>query len=333
MGIAWFGGFGPGALATVLAAIASNYFFTDPFYKFHFDDPAERWRSVLFMGEGLFISILCDKLMRARRRAEASEQAARILERRILEVTEAEQGRIGRDLHDGLGQHLTGVAFLSRLLTRHLVAKQIPEADEATKIEQLVNKAVTWTRTLAAGLSPVEIDSGGLPSALRQLGLSTESIFPTRCAVRCPERLPPLPAWVPTHLYRIAQEAVNNAVKHANASHLWIELTPRAGERQLVLTVRDDGVGLPQQPGRTGGMGLQTMDYRARIIGGTVDVRRGEAGGTVVTCTCPTAASSGAAAIQPAALGESLGGAVRSTERKSSPSRSDVAPPNEVAQP
>src|SRR3954451_25104427 len=113
MGIAWFGGFGPGALATVLAAIASNYFFTDPFYKFHFYDPAERWRSVLFMGEGLFISILCDKLMRARRRAEASEQAARRLERRILEVTEAEQGRIGRDLHDGLGQHLTGVAFLS----------------------------------------------------------------------------------------------------------------------------------------------------------------------------------------------------------------------------
>ncbi len=314
MGAAWFGGFGPGALATVLSALASNYYFKPPYNEFDFADPSQRWRLAVFMAEGVFISLLCDMLSRARRRAEASELAARKLERRILEVSEAEQRRIGHDLHDGLGQHLTGVAFLSRLLTRHLAVRGVPETEEATKIEQLVNKAVTWTRTLAAGLSPVEIDAGGLPSALRQLGLNTESIFPTRCAVRCPEKLPSLPGWVPTHLYRIAQEAVNNAVKHANGSHLWIELAPRDDGRRLVLSVRDDGVGIPDQPGRHGGLGLQTMDYRARIIGGSVVVRRGEAGGTVVTCDCPTS--------MPGASNAAL--SVRGTDPITSPPRSDV---------
>jgi nitrate/nitrite-specific signal transduction histidine kinase len=120
---------------------------------------------------------------------------------------------------------------------------------------------------------------------------------------------------------------VNNAVKHANASHLWIEITPR-GDGQLVLIVRDDGVGLPDRPAQFGGMGLQTMVYRARIIGGTVDVRRGESGGTVVTCTCPTAVTSASHAT--AGAPESSTAPVRAGERKPSTSRTDIA--NEVPQ-
>ena len=293
-----YGGLGPGLVSTVFAAACSEFFLMQPAFRFEVR-PDQAFRVLLFLGEGVFVSVICAMLKSARRRAEASAAEARALEREVVEISDHEQRRIGHDLHDGLGQHLTGIAFIGRLLGRRLAARGAAEAEDARRIEELMQKAIAWTRDLAAGLAPVEARAEGLPDALRELALNAEEIFKVPCAFRL--SLPPgdTRAALPepaaaTHVYRIAQEAVSNAIRHGRASHVWIGLSAEPG--RCVLTVRDDGVGVPERAAREGasdGMGLKTMAYRSRIIGGSLDVRRGEDGGTVVTCTLPVGPGTG----------------------------------------
>ncbi len=217
------------------------------------------------------------------------------LEKAILEAGGREQRRIGQDLHDGLGQHLTGIAFMSKVQEQKLAEKSLPEAAGAAKIVELVNEAIYTTKQLARGLLPVLSDSHGLMSALQQWASEVEELFRIECRFECDDPVLIPDDAVANHLYRVAQEAVHNAIKHGRAKHVVISLI--AGQDEAVLKVQDDGSGIPDavnnQPGanQTGpnqsGMGLRIMNYRAAMIGGRLRVERAAPSGTLLTCVFP----------------------------------------------
>ena len=207
------------------------------------------------------------------------------LEKEILEISDREQQRIGQDLHDGLCQQLAGIELMSQVLEQKLAAKSRSDAGRVGEIARHVREAIGQTRLLARGLSPVTIESEGLMSALQELAINTEKMFRVVCVFECePPVLVHDPA-VATHLYRIAQEAVSNAIKHGKARRIVIRLRD-AGERNVLL-VKDDGVGLPKVLPKTKGMGLHIMRYRAGMIGGAFMVERDLDGGTSVVCSVP----------------------------------------------
>ncbi|HTK40318.1 MAG TPA: PAS domain S-box protein [Gemmatimonadales bacterium] len=207
------------------------------------------------------------------------------MEKAILEISAREQRKIGRDLHDGLGQHLTGIAFMSKVLERKLAADGSPEAVEVEKIVRLVNEAIHKTRELARGLLPVVSDSDGLMSALKRWTGEVEDLFRIPCRFECSEPVRITDVNVATHLYHIAQEAVNNAIKHARATELIVSLGRPKGVGML--EVEDNGIGLPDERQGHAGLGLHIMSYRANMIGGSLELRRGVHGGTVVSCRFP----------------------------------------------
>jgi PAS domain S-box-containing protein len=207
------------------------------------------------------------------------------LERALLEISAREQRRIGQDLHDGLGQHLTGIAFMAKVHEAKLAEKQMDDAADAGKIVRLVNEAIHKTRELARGLLPVVADEQGLMSALQLWAAEVEDLFGISCRFDCETAVLIHDDVMATHLYHIAQESVNNAMKHGHARNLLIRLT--ADEGWGALTITDDGAGIPEQRSGSQGMGLHIMSYRAGMIGGRLEVRRGAACGTVVHCMFP----------------------------------------------
>jgi PAS domain S-box-containing protein len=215
----------------------------------------------------------------------------RRLEREVLEVGSQEQRRIGQDLHDGLCQHLTGVAFALEVLGNKLGARAAPETPGIRKIAELVDQAISQARELARGLQPVMLEAVGLVAALTELSEKVEGLFRISCLFVCDGPVLVHDNAVATHLYRITQEAISNAVKHGKAKTVVIDLAADRGELRLKIT--DDGVGLGNAPGDGKGIGLQTMEYRARLIGGTFDVLPGESGGTTVVCTVPLISEAG----------------------------------------
>ncbi|MGD0544377.1 MAG: PAS domain S-box protein [Candidatus Acidiferrales bacterium] len=207
------------------------------------------------------------------------------LEKGILEVSAREQRRIGEDLHDGLGQHLTGIAFMSKVLESKLYDKSLPESGDAAKIVNLVNEAINKTRELSRGLLPVVSDAHGLMSALARYAEEMQDLFKITCRFECSTSVLVYDVNVATHLYHIAREAVNNAIKHGRPSHVVIGLSAENGEGTL--SVQDDGAGISEIPGDHTGMGLNIMSYRANMIGGSLDVRKNFTGGTTVVCLFP----------------------------------------------
>jgi PAS domain S-box-containing protein len=204
------------------------------------------------------------------------------LERQIQEISEQEKRRIGQDLHDGLGQYLTGIAFMSRLLQRKLAERKLPEAIDAEKIATLVNKTVFQARDLARGLCPVELENNGLHAALQDLSTTTEKLFNVSCTVECDPSVRIPDNNTALHLYRIAQEAINNAIKHGKAQRIVIRLLRGGGS--VSLSVKDDGVGLPKNDTKRNGIGLRVMNYRAGMIGASLSIESPQAGGTLVSC-------------------------------------------------
>lgn len=207
------------------------------------------------------------------------------LEKTILEISAREQRRIGQDLHDGLGQHLTGIAFMSKVQEKKLTEKGLPEAGEAAKIVDLVNEAINKTRELARGLSPVSSDALGLMSALQQWAGEVEDLFGVSCRFQCVAPVMIHQDTVAMHLYYIAREAVNNAIRHGEARRILITLC--ADRQQGTLTIEDDGCGIASVVPGNGGMGLHLMNYRARMIGGSLTVHGVATGGTSVSCLFP----------------------------------------------
>jgi signal transduction histidine kinase len=207
------------------------------------------------------------------------------LEQEILDIGEREQRRIGQELHDSIGQQFTGIAFMTKVLTQKLSGKLPEEAADAAEIGDLVNQAMEQARSLAKGLHPVDLDAESLTSVLQELSATTEKLFAIRCTFKCDGAIAIDDTVVAVHLYRIAQEAINNAIKHGKAKH--IELRLDHGKNKSVLTVKNDGLDFPGMQVKSKGMGLQIMDHRAEMIGGTLDIRKTDDGGTIVTCELP----------------------------------------------
>jgi two-component system CheB/CheR fusion protein len=207
------------------------------------------------------------------------------LEKENLEISEREQRRIGQDLHDGLCQHLAGIEMLSQVLADKLEPRFKDSAARATEIAKAVREAISQTRLLARGLSPVTLESEGLMSALAELAVNTEKMFRVRCELDCAEVVKFNDHAAATHLFRIAQEAVSNAIKHGKAKKISIQLREEA--EGISVRVSDDGVGFPENFSGGSGMGLRIMQSRIGMVGGTLRVEQNPAGGVSVFCHAP----------------------------------------------
>jgi len=207
------------------------------------------------------------------------------LEKKVLEVSDQEQRRIGQDLHDGLCQHLTATMFASKILAEKLALKSMTEAAQAAQIAEFIEQAISQARNVARGLDPVKVATNGLMSALEELAATIQGLYRIRCVFRSDGAALVDDHAAAIHLYRIAQEAVNNAVKHGKPTQIEIGLDT-VGEK-LILTIQDDGVGLRESSDRRDGLGQHTMNYRANMIGASLQFHRRASTGTVVTCTVP----------------------------------------------
>lgn len=203
----------------------------------------------------------------------------------VADAAERERRRIGQDLHDGLGQHLVGTSIAVSLLKDRLAGRSQPEAADAAVVAELLQSALTESRNLARGLYPVKLEEEGLSAALAELTAHTARTTDIPCGFRSDvSDCEPDPS-LRSHLFRIAQEALNNAVKHGEPRRIMVRL--HREETLLLLQVLNDGRPFPADPVPTGGMGLDIMRYRARIIGGELRIGPGPEGGTLVVCSVP----------------------------------------------
>ncbi len=210
------------------------------------------------------------------------------LEDKILHISEEEQARIGQDIHDDLCQQLAAIGCLAKVAQKKLTKAGSAEAQSLAEIVQLVSKANTRARETSRGLMPVVIDSGGLMAALEELAESTSRAFEVACDFRYDNPVQVSDNNLSVQIFRIAQEAVSNAVKHGQAGRVDIHLARLSGN--IVLTIRDNGVGIPASPAKGTGMGLLTMSHRAQMMGGTLKIEPRQGGGTQVTCSVPAPA-------------------------------------------
>jgi two-component system, NarL family, sensor histidine kinase UhpB len=210
----------------------------------------------------------------------------RRLENELLDITEKERKRIGIDLHDDLGQHLNGIALLLEALQLKLRQKSLPETAEVERIKSLLLKTMNHAHQVAHDLASVDLQNDNLEVALKQLATHAENMFRLDCELSTEGEIPSLPQPVVKQLYKIAQEAVTNAIKHGKAKKVQIDLV-KDDDDQLILTVRNDGEPFPETLGLKNRMGLRIMNYRAHVINATVSVRGQGERGAIVTCSMP----------------------------------------------
>lgn len=251
------------------------------------DQEAAEWGAADYLSKAKLDTIHLERSIRyALRHAEALTER-RALEKQLLTISDEEKRRIGADLHDGLGQYLTGIACLVTALRDQLKSDRSPQAEKANHIAGLVNAALERTRLLARGLCPVQVEQSGLYAALQDLAFQVERLHGVSCQF---SNGGPHFAFEPDtalHLYRIAQEAVHNAIRHGGANQILVKL--EAAARPPRLLVEDNGRGFdPLETRHRGGLGLHLMRQRAALIGGVVHIgpRAGERG-TRVECTIP----------------------------------------------
>jgi signal transduction histidine kinase len=206
-----------------------------------------------------------------------------LAERQILEISSREQRRIGQDLHDILGQNLTGISFLAKSLETKLKTQSHADADTAAKIAEMTRHAISQARSLSRGLVPVDISAEGLMDALKTFTMNTSNFFDVACGFLCPNQVLIENNTIATHLYHIAREAVSNAIKHGKAKKIAILLD--YSDNTIVLRITDNGTGISMKSKKKTGIGISIMNYRARMIGGELAIEPNPKGGTIVECT------------------------------------------------
>jgi PAS domain S-box-containing protein len=206
----------------------------------------------------------------------------RRLENEVMNIADGVRQKIGQDMHDDLCAHLIGIEVLSKVLGKKGKEKILDDSTYAEKIRSLIAEAVEKTRGLARGLCPVHLVANGLESALRELAANTQKVFDVNCSFDCDHPIFILDNALATHLFYIAQEATQNAIKHGRARNINIDLSSDNGK--ITLKIKDDGCGIPQTVS-TEGMGLRIMSYRAKMIHASLDINRAPEGGTLVLCS------------------------------------------------
>ncbi|MBN2158579.1 MAG: PAS domain S-box protein [Spirochaetes bacterium] len=209
----------------------------------------------------------------------------KLLQEQIINIVDIEQQRLGQNLHDGLGQDLTGVAFLSSSLTKRLRDLALPEAARSEEVTSQVYHIITMVRTLSRELYPPNLVENEISFTLADFAANIEKMFGISCVFEQDEDLVISNINVSTQIYFITREAVNNAIRHGKARNIIIKLTTDAD--RVILMISDDGTGIPEMPDQTRGLGLRIMAYRMESIHGTFSVRQIPGGGTQVTCTMP----------------------------------------------
>ena len=225
------------------------------------------------------------ELKTANARLQAASAERRRLEYELLEITEKERRRIGLDLHDDLGQQLAGLALMTKGLELKLAKRSAPEGSDAAKIHDLVQQAMSHARDLAHDLATLDVKGADLPAALDGLAQRATELFKISCQSERDGTIPPLESTIASQLYKIAQEAVTNAIKHAKAKSVRINLAN--GGSQIVLTVHNDGLPFPSLQSPSTGLGLRIMNYRASLIGASLEINGDSSRGTLVTCSVP----------------------------------------------
>ncbi len=216
------------------------------------------------------------------KRLAFAEKQAEVLQKQILEIGEREQCRIGRDLHDGLGQHLTALELLSQTLVGKLKSAAPELVKGAEEVTRQIRETVRQTRLLSHNLSPVPLESDGLMIALAELAAGAHSLTGIACRFKSAEPVLLPDTNVATHLYRIAQEAVNNALKHSRTKRIDIALTQQNGS--WAMSIQDHGCGLLADAEHSGGVGLRIMQYRAQLIGASLSIHSTPGKGVRITC-------------------------------------------------
>ncbi|MEI8293593.1 MAG: PAS domain S-box protein [bacterium] len=211
--------------------------------------------------------------------------ARKVLEKELISISEREHRRVGHDLHDGVCQELSGVRFSLEAISKKR-RKGTVLRDQLDKLTAAIERAVHHIRLLSRGLAPLELEDGSLASALEDLAATTTSLFQIKCWVKCRGRSQKLEIEKAINLFRIAQEAIQNAIKHGDASEIRLDLDLLHG----VLSITDNGNGIKHDapsPARGNGMGLKIMRHRAEQIHGTVTLDHPPSGGVRVTCNFP----------------------------------------------
>lgn len=227
-------------------------------------------RSFMFNGKHTIISI--GRNVRERRK----------LEQQILNVSEQERQRIGRDMHDSLGQMLSGIGLIAQNLAKKLKSNGLPGAEEVQEITDLIKEADQQARTLSRGLVLVNLESNGLDVALDEMVARASKMFKIDIQYQNTSTGIVDDSTKAVHLYRIAQEAINNAVKHGKATSIEINLS--SSEDQILLRIQDNGSGFPEPEERSDGMGVRIMQFRSQMIGGNLKINSEKGKGTEITC-------------------------------------------------
>ncbi|HWI56341.1 MAG TPA: PAS domain S-box protein [Bacillota bacterium] len=228
------------------------------------------------------------ELAAALQELQASVSERKRLEQELLEITEKERRRIGLDLHDDLGQKLSGIALMTKGLELKLSKLQADAAQDAGRIHALIQEAMTHASDLAQDLATLDLAEKDLPTALGNLTAHAQELFQITCRFKTEGEMPPLEANTVTQLYKITQEAVTNAIKHGKAKRVAISLA-RHGER-LVLSIQNNGLPFPDLRSESTGMGLRIMNYRASLLRADLTIKGTGTRGTLVTCSVPLAA-------------------------------------------
>ena len=228
------------------------------------------------------------ELKAANAKLQNSIAERRRLETELLEITEKERRRIGLDLHDDLGQQLSGIALMTKGLELKLARQKVAESQDVARIHTLIQQAMSHASDLAHDLATLDFAERDLPSALGELAARASDLFSISCRFKSAAAVPSLDPGVMSQIYKIAQEAVTNAIKHGKAKRVSIGLSN--GDDKLTLTVQNDGLPFPDLRSHSTGMGLRIMNYRASLIGASLDIRAKGNHGTVVTCSVPVEA-------------------------------------------